>query len=771
MFELDPAHEAFDLFASEMTQDVWKNKYRWQSEQKPRESFWRVVQAVYVNDTSTEASTLALAAMYKGLWLPGGRITAGAGTSKAVTLMNCYVNGTLDDSMEGIMQGNTNVALTLQQSGGIGTDFSTLRPAGAILRRTQSEASGPLPFMHMFNSTSATVRSAGDRRGAMMGTMCDTHPDLPKFIDAKHTKDALTQFNMSILVSDAFMEAVKDDAEWLLYFPIPPLRRTPELEALDFVDDETETTQYVYATCPARELWEKITRSTYEYSEPGVIFIDRINDLNNLHYCEQIRCTNPCGEQPLPPHGTCNLGHVNLARMVRNPFTPQAEFNYELLDVSVRSGTRFLDNVIDITKYPLHEQEEEELNKRRLGLGFTGLADAFHQLGIRYGTHDSAHLTEHITKQICYTAYATSIELSKERGPFPAFNADKYLESNTFASHQLPSALKKEIYAHGIRNSLLLTIAPVGTGSILLGNASSGCEPTFLHKADRKILHGFDDWRSFTDWSYSARLYHQLHNAPLGSLEIPSHMVTTEDLSIEDHIVIQAAAQRWIDASVSKTVNIPKDTPYEQFVKVYDLAYNLGCKGCTTYRPSDLRGSILSAPDATKPPIVGMPKQRPDQLHGTTIKVKWPSLQNAIYITINRDDEGRPFEIFLNSKDARYHDWMTALTLMITSIFRLGGNDISFVARELQQVQSLNDTALIGKKFHPSLVAYIGHLLEESIQTVSSNNIEGNYVDTSHNASVKEVETGAKCPVCHQFSLSHQEGCTKCACCGYSTCG
>lgn len=771
MFKIDPAHDKLDIMASRMVSDIWKDKYRWKDELNISATFARVASAIYTQDPNEGAHTEAYEAMCKGLWVPGGRIIAGAGTEKRVTLMNCYVNENVPDDLDGIMHAVTNTALTLQQGGGIGTDFSTLRPEGAILTRTHSKASGPLPFMHMWDRTSATIRSAGDRRGAMMGTMCDTHPDLPKFITAKRESGVLTQFNISVLVSDAFMEAIKDDEEWVLYFNIPPFERDEKLVQYDFVDEETDVMQYAYSVWKARDLWKLITENTYEYSEPGVIFIDRINELNNLQYCETIRCTNPCGEQPLPPHGVCNLGHINLARCVRDPFTPAASVDYDLIKQITRMGVRFLDNVIDVTKYPLAEQEAEQISKRRLGLGYTGLADLLAQVRVRYGSPDAVRITEEITRAICWEAYNASADLAKERGHFPLFNKEDYFSGYSFVNTMLPSELKAKIKEHGIRNALLMTVAPTGTGSILVGNVSSGLEPVFLHSATRRVLKpttGFgDQHETYTEWGYGAKLYRAVigPDTPMevvgGSL--PPFMVTAEDLTVEDHVVMQAAAQRWVDASISKTINVPKELPYERFVQVYDLAYSLGCKGCTTYRPSDIRGSVLSKPGAETSTVADRLADRPESLAGTTYKIKWPSMSSALYLTINSDREGYPFEVFIASKDSKYHDWATALTVMITSIYRKGG-DVGFVAQELQQIQSLNDSAFITGKNHPSLPAYIGWCLEKHISKPSMPFTESQVPMLEHST------VGERCPECNHMTLTKQEGCKKCIRCSYTSC-
>lgn len=769
---MDQAHIDTEYFTDGLSRDVWEDKYRFGNEAHLEESQARTALGVCAKDP--DHAQASFWAMQAGLFLPAGRIHAGAGTGKHVTLVNCFVNATIEDSMPAILQANSFAGLTMQQGGGMGTDFSTIRPSGAILKRLGegAVASGPLPFMDMWDAMCRTIMSAGSRRGAMMATLCDTHPDLPKFIVAKQTPGHLTNFNMSILVSDALMEAIKEDEEWLLYFHEPPVKRPEGLEEYDFVDEETGLMQYVYSIWKARDLWKMITKNTYEYSEPGVIFIDRINTLNNLHYCEEIRCTNPCGEQPLPPHGACNLGHVNLARMVMRPFQPSAEFNFDLLRWVVEIAVRFLDNVIDVTGYPLLEQAEEQRQKRRQGLGFTGLADALAQLGLRYGTVYAADMAERITKVMAETAYFTSVELARERGAFPLFDAAQYLASNTFAGSMLRDDLKADIRKYGIRNSLLLTIAPTGTVSVVYGNPGSGVEPFFAHYTKRKVLQADDKWKEYTEWSYSARVYaHVNGGGDPAQYQLPNYMVSSKDLTISEHILIQSRVQRWIDASVSKTTNMPKETSYDAFVQVYDLAYNTGCKGCTTYRPSDVRGSVLSdgsdVTNASTSTDLGARRitARPAALHGITYQIKWPSRKSAIYFILNSLPDGTPFESFITSKDGRDQEWTTSLTLMITGVFRKGGN-IAFVAEELQQIQSMHDGAWINKKYYGSLPAYIGHLIEQHLKDpLTSNGIVTH--DDIHVEGVK----GDICTECNAPAVIMQEGCSKCQNYGHSNCG
>lgn len=773
---LDPIHRKFSMNSlSGISRDIWNDKYRYNMEQSFFDTACRIVHGIYTHESGNDGDVSAqdaYAAIVAGLWLPGGRIIAGAGTKKRVTLMNCYVTGTIHDSMEGIMLEHTNFALTMQQGGGDGADFSPIRPEGAILNRTQTKASGPLPFMDMWNSMCSTIRSAGDRRGAMMAVIRDTHPDLVKIIKAKTEKGRLNNFNISILVSDAFMDAVEEDEEWLLYFDVRPWERDSSLAEHDFIDEDG-IEQYVYAVWKARDLWEIITKHTYTYSEPGIIFIDRINELNNLNYCEYISCTNPCGEQPLPPHGACDLGHINVARCVKNPFTDQAELDYELIAEIAAIGTQFLDNVIDVTNYPLDAQRQEQIHKRRIGVGFTGLGDALAMLQIRYGTYRSQKVAEKIQQTITMACYRKSIELAKVKGHFKLFDPAQYISdsSSSFVNTVMPEEIRTAIATNGIRNGVLNTIAPVGTGSVLHMNVSSGLEPVFAHESQRKVLQGDDTYKSYVELSYSAKVYFTVFEDEhhIMGYKYPSYMVTIDDLTVQDHILVQGAIQSWIDASTSKTVNIPESMPYEEFVQVYRLAYNAGCKGCTTYRPSEVRGSILtnaakeSGQIASSPTVNNELRVRPEVLSGTTYKIKWPKRESALYVTINEDEFNNPYEMFITSKDGSYGEWTTALSLMITAIFRRGG-DISFIPTELKQIQSLHDGAWKNGKYIGSLPAQIGHILEKHLGAEIISPTEVVPIETT--SPIK----GDVCPSCNAPALFHQEGCKKCRNCGFSEC-
>ena len=738
--------------------DVWKHKYRFGDEETPRDTKYRVANGIYVNDP--EHLDRGFQAMDQNLWVAAGRILSGAGTDKRVTLINCYVNSRMEDSMEGIMDALTNAALTQQQGGGIGTGFSSLRPRGALVKRTRSISSGVVPFMSMWDSMCATIRSAGARRGAMMATLGIWHPDVVEFVHAKETKGKLENFNVSVLITDDFMQAVADDSEWDLGFGVPPAEFEPV--AVKQRDGEP---WYVYKRMKARVLWEEIQRTTFEFSEPGVLFIDHINDWNNLGYCEYIDATNPCGEQPLPPHGDCNLGAVNLAKMVKDPFTKHAEIDFDVLKQTVAIGQRFLDNVIDVSLYPLAEQKAEAVAKRRTGLGITGLGNMFQFLQVRYGSDQSISVIEKVMKTIRDESYKTSVELSRERGPFPCFDKDQYLDRPFIK--KLPKAIRESIAEHGIRNGVLLTIAPTGTTSIFADNVSSGIEPTFAWLYRRRVRQDDGEtWLEYDVEDYGYQRFREIKGEPKRDgngmpVGLPSYMVTAPELTVREHLLVQAAAQKYVDSSISKTINCPQEMTFEEFQDVYQQAYDLGCKGCTTYRPSAVRGSVLSS--GKKGPEIVVPV-REKELSGNTYKVKY-DMQN-FYITINdfTDANGvrRPFEIFINTKSIRHQEWITALTRTISAVFRRGG-EIDFLIEELEQVFSPTGGAWVEGKFVPSLVAQLGIILRKHLEKLGM-------VEPKQKAP-EANETMEICPSCNQRSLTSQEGCEKCLSCGHATCG
>lgn len=780
-FSIDPAHEGLDIYGNlqageqggeegyTIVSDVWKSKYRWLEEAHPFDSMRRVIEGVYAKDPDKAAKRDALEAMQKLLWCPAGRIQAGAGTSNVVTLINCFVCRDIHDSMEGIADALKDTMLTLQQGGGDGMNFSTLRPALAYLARTGAIASGPLPFMDMWDSMCGTIMSAGSRRGAMMAVLDCEHPDLVDFIHAKRAKGRWTNFNVSVLITDAFLDAVKHNEDWYLGFNVPRKDGQHLFVTEKETDDGGIEMWYAYSKWPARELWDLIIENTYEYSEPGIILIDRINRRNNLNYCETITGTNPCGEQPLPPNGCCNLGAVNLARMVIDPFTEYAAFDYHLLEEIAALGTRFLDNVIDITLYPLEDQAREEYAKRRIGLGITGLANCLAQLGLRYGSKGALAATEKIMRTLCNAVYLTSAHLAEERGSFPLYDPTMWGKTSPVV-RDLRSDVVVAIKEHGIRNGVLLTIAPTGTTSLYYGNVSSGLEPVFQHKAQRNVRQLDDTFKPYTVYDYGYLLYKHI----LGAEPPPDtpYMIQHDELTVKEHLLMQAACQLYIDASVSKTINCPPDITFDEFKDIYSLAVELGCKGCTTYRYSDVRGSILSTTASSITDSTGAARAdqemiltRPDTLTGKTYKLKWPNIEDNYYVTIN-DVGGNPFEMFIQSTSSKYADWATALSLMISAIMRKGG-DIGFIARELKKVRSADDAGYVDGTFYGSLVALIG-------ATIGKHHSNGDIVDVEEELPVKKIDThgplGETCPACNQPALFRIEGCDKCTKCDYSKC-
>jgi ribonucleoside-diphosphate reductase alpha chain len=558
----------------EISIDVWRDKYAYKNESSLEETNERVVRAIYTNDHRKETEIpKALAALNNRLFCPGGRIMAGAGTAKRVTLQNCYVSRIIEDSLDSIMEGLKEAALTQQQGGGIGMDFSTLRPCGSPVRRTHSESTGPLPFMRMWDAMCETIKSSGSRRGAMMATMRIDHPDIETFIDSKKTAGALNNFNISVLVTDKFMTAVENGDLWELKFDNP----------------------HVSKVVNARHLWDKIIRSTYEYAEPGILFVDQANKMNNLWYCETLNCVNPCGEQWLPPYGACNLGAINLVNFITSPFTPHAKVDFHKLEEVIYTAVRFLDNVIDLSLYPLKEQKAQQLSKRRMGLGIMGLGNMLMALGLRYGSKGALAITETVMKTFRNAAYSASVELAVERGPFPLFDPIKYLQGGFIKS--LPQWLQSGIKEKGIRNGVLLTVAPTGNTSILFDNVSSGLEPTFALKYTRRVLQGNGSYRTYPVTDYGYNKYRETHpNGPL-----PPYIVTANELTVDEHLNQQHAVASYIDASVSKTINVPEEIPFEDFEKIYTKAYELGLKGATSYRPSKVRGAILTPDNAACP--------------------------------------------------------------------------------------------------------------------------------------------------------------------------
>lgn len=591
-----------DPFVADISYHIWDSKYRWRDgetviDNTIQDTWQRVAKALASvepkNQNEWQARFYQILDGFK--FLPGGRIMAGAGTQHRVTLFNCFVMGIVEDSMDGIFDGLKEGALTMQQGGGVGYDFSTLRPRGTLARTTGGIASGPVSFMRIWNTVCSTLLSTGARRGAMMATMRCDHPDIEEFIDAKQSSNELNHFNLSVQISDDFMTAVRQDDDWALVFPAVEINndnKPAEIIMKRWTGTSEPVSCQVVKRVNARELWNKILRATYDYAEPGVLFIDRINALNNLWYCESISATNPCGEIPLPPYGACDLGSINLTQFVINPFTSNASLDMDGIRASVQVAVRLLDNVIDLSGYPLQKQSEIQSQNRRIGLGLTGLANALIMMEKHYAEADARNTAASIMKTICHTAYRASIELAREKGAFPRFDARHYLQGRFIQS--LPEDIRVGIEKFGIRNSHLVAIAPTGTISLLANNISSGLEPVYDFSFKRRVLELDSSYKEYTVSDYSYHLWQQRQdNHPL-----PAQFVTAQQLTPQAHLQMQAALQPYVDNSISKTINIPEDLPFESFKDVYDQAYDNGLKGCTTFRPSPLREAILKITQA-----------------------------------------------------------------------------------------------------------------------------------------------------------------------------
>ncbi len=588
-------------FETEISRLIWDSRYRYRvngvvRDARVEDSWRRVARALAGVETTErqhwERRFFDLLADFR--FLPGGRILAGAGTDYDVTLFNCFVMGRIDDSMEGIFDALKEGALTMQQGGGVGYDFSTLRPAGTPAWRVGGVASGPISFMRIWDSMCETLLSTAARRGAMMATLRCDHPDIEAFVDAKHRPGELRNFNLSVLISDAFMQAVEEDAGWKLVFPVEALggdahRAGRELVQCHWPGFEGRVPCLVLRELPARDLWEQIMRANWDQAEPGVLFVDRINQLNNLGYREQISATNPCGEIPLPPYGACNLGSINLTRFVRDGFGSNATLDLDAIGETAKVATRLLDNVIELSRFPLPMQAEQARGNRRIGLGVTGLADALIMLGLHYGSDRARQLAAETMATICHSAYGASIELATEKGSFPFFDADGFLRRPFVQG--LPHGIRQGIAANGLRNSHLTAIAPTGTISLLANNVSSGIEPVFDFEYRRRVrgADGSMAWYELTD--YSLRLWRSLFagQTPHGAF-VDAHQLTPEQ-----HLAMQAAIQPFVDNAISKTINIPRDYDFSAFRSVYARAYQLGLKGCTTFRPNPVTGAVLDA--------------------------------------------------------------------------------------------------------------------------------------------------------------------------------
>lgn len=812
---------ASQMTPQEVSLDVLREKYAKGDEQQVADVRARVASALAALEPEAvraERTQQFIWAQEQG-FVPAGRINSAVGLGIKATLINCFVQPVGDsitgheNGLPGIYTALSEAAETMRRGGGVGYDFSAIRPAGSKVRGTQSRASGPVSYMEVFDSSCKTVESAGARRGAQMGVLRIDHPDVELFIAAKD-EGAFSNFNLSVGVTDAFMQAVEADAMFPLVHAAEPGDEQVEAGA-----HRRQDGMWVYREVRARALWDKVMLSTYDHAEPGVLFVDRMNAENNLWYAETLRATNPCGEQPLPAYGCCCLGSLNLTSFVRAPFSGEAAFDFDKMRDVAAVAVRMLDLVLDATQWPLPQQAEEARNKRRVGLGFLGLGSALVMMGLRYDAEEGRQMAGRIARELRDAAYWASVGLAREKGAFPLFDAGRYLEGQFIA--RLPQELRDAIAEHGIRNSHLLSIAPTGTITLAFAdNASNGIEPAFSWTYQRKKRMPDGSSRMYEVADHAWRLYRQMGHDVSSDDKLPAQFVTALQMRAIDHLRMMEEVQPFVDTAISKTVNVPVDYPYDDFRDLYSEAWRAGLKGLATYRPNEVLGSVLSAA-----PLVEQPRLPDDdplrkrferrplgELESVTSKIEYSTQEGkkAVYLTVSFiHAEGvyegqpviieRPFEFFMPANQrGDASQWITASMRLLSMVARAGSPiakalaDMREVVWEKGPVRCGYLTREDGTQvpvYHDSEVAAIAFMLQRILIRRGFLDAYGNQVPvpqlarklSERQARAEEIvapqptttegiapaPVGGKCPECGARALRKVDGCTRCTECHY----
>jgi ribonucleoside-diphosphate reductase alpha chain len=789
-----------------ISQDVLREKYLKAGENGAEDVYRRVARALASVEPEAQRAhheALFLANLHAGA-IGAGRIMSAAGTQIQATLINCFVQpvgdciqGMDDEGYPGIYEALREAAETMRRGGGVGYDFSRIRPRGADVKGTASIASGPCSYINVFDQSCATVESAGARRGAQMGVLRIDHPDVLEFITAKRTPGRWNNFNVSVGMSDAFMQALLDDQPWELVH-----KAAPGAAILAEGGFQRPDGLWVYRTLAARELWDTVMQSAYDFAEPGILFLDHINQDNNLRYCESISATNPCGEQPLPPYGCCDLGPIILTRFVRHPFDfgGTAVFDFKAFEASVATQVRALDNVLDLTFWPLPQQREEAAAKRRIGVGFTGLGNALTMLRLRYDSAEGRAQASLIAKHLMTAAYAASVALAREKGAFPRFNADGYLATGTFAS-RLPKPLQADIRAHGIRNSHLLSIAPTGTVSLAFAdNASNGIEPAFSWRYKRKKREADGSTTEYAVEDHAWRLYRELGG---DVTQLPDYFVSAMEMSAADHIAMMQSVQPFVDTAISKTVNVPADYPYADFKDLYLQAWRAQLKGLATYRPNSILGSVMEVHAAPKVAAPGLPtadpmrsvieRRPPGALAAVAEKVDYWTQEGhkTLYLlvsfmaltTADGQQVERAIEFFMPvGQSGESQQWITS-SMRLLSLAARGGfldralSDMRKVAWDRGPVRLGTYRKADGTQvplWHDSEVAAIAYAVQNIINSRSGKAQMSSTAPTATpiDAQSQAVMAGRKCSECGAHAVIRKDGCEYCTQCGHlGSCG